>query len=169
MSTLYIITGPAGVGKSSISNKLVKKLAKGCLIEGDDIYHLVKTGYVAPWKQGNHLELFWKNSLDLIKNSLDAGFDVVFNYIILKEDFEKIKQEITGHDIKFVVLLADERTLLMRDGNRAKDCQMGERCLILLQEFIDEKYDTQYILNTSDFTIQQTVEQVLKPGKFLVK
>ena len=40
MSKLYIITGPAGVGKSTISTKIAETLPKSALIEGDEIYHL---------------------------------------------------------------------------------------------------------------------------------
>lgn len=40
MANLYIITGPAGVGKSTISHKLAKSKAKSAVIEGDDIYRL---------------------------------------------------------------------------------------------------------------------------------
>lgn len=39
--TLYIITGPAGVGKSTVSKELAKSNNKSVFIEGDDIYHQV--------------------------------------------------------------------------------------------------------------------------------
>ena len=38
MADLYIITGPAGVGKSTISRKIAECKSKSVLIEGDDIY-----------------------------------------------------------------------------------------------------------------------------------
>ncbi len=68
MSMLYIITGPAGVGKSTISKYLADDMKKSALIEGDHIYHLVRGGYVNPWLEGNHLEVFWGNCIDLICN-----------------------------------------------------------------------------------------------------
>ena len=71
MKTLYLITGPAGVGKSTISKLIAKNLEKSCLIEGDDIYAMVVGSYQSAWKEGNHLDFFWKNSLDLIENSLE--------------------------------------------------------------------------------------------------
>lgn len=58
MSNLYIITGPAGVGKSTISKEIAINKEKSVLIEGDDIYHQVIGGYVPAWKQGNHLDIF---------------------------------------------------------------------------------------------------------------
>ena len=52
---LYIITGPAGVGKSTISKRLATLKEKSVLIEGDDIYGQVIGSYVSAWKEGNHL------------------------------------------------------------------------------------------------------------------
>mgnify|MGYP002861182166 CR=1 FL=1 len=45
MSKLYIITGPAGVGKSTISRRLAKQRTRSALIEGDEIYGQVVGGY----------------------------------------------------------------------------------------------------------------------------
>ena len=61
MSKLYIITGPAGVGKSTISREIAKRSDRSALIEGDEIYHLVCGGYESAWKEKNHLDIFWKN------------------------------------------------------------------------------------------------------------
>lgn len=70
MATLYIITGPAGVGKSTVSSQVASGLKKSALIEGDDIYGQVVGGYVSPWKENNHLSIFWKvrNSKLILQN-----------------------------------------------------------------------------------------------------
>ena len=39
MADLYIITGPSGVGKSTISKQIAESKSKSALIDGDDIYH----------------------------------------------------------------------------------------------------------------------------------
>ena len=70
---LYIITGPAGVGKSTVSANLANKLTKSALIEGDDIYNQVKSSYVSAWKEGNHLDVFWKICFENIKIYLKNG------------------------------------------------------------------------------------------------
>ncbi len=165
--TLYLITGPAGVGKSTISKNIAERLSKSVLIEGDDIYHLVVGSYECAWKEGNHLDYFWDNCLDLMKNSLKYGYDVVFNYILSMEDLKRVKENFKNVTIKFVCLLCDENTLIARDKLRDEDCQMGERCLILLNNFINKNFDRKFILNTNK-TIDEEVDEILNNERFIV-
>ena len=135
MNTLYLITGPAGVGKSTISKEIAIRKEKSVLIEGDDIYHHVIGSYVSPWKEGNHLNTFWKVCIETIKTYLNDGYDVVFNYIIEEENLEEIKNTFNNYKIKFVCLLTNEEDLIRRDKQRPEDCKMGDRCLVLLNDF----------------------------------
>ena len=162
MNKLFLITGPAGVGKSTISKELSKRFPKTILIEGDDIYHLVKNGYVSAWKKGNHLELFWKNSIDLIRNGLELGYDVIFNYIIDKDDLNNLKKTFSEYDITFKVLLTSSEELLKRDKQRPLDCQMKDRCIVLLNNFKNKNYDKKDIIDTTNLSIDEVVGEILK-------
>ena len=93
MNKLYLITGPAGVGKTTVSTELAKRFKKSALIEGDTIYAFVVGGHVSPWLEGNQLDIFWENVYYLIENFLSHGYDVIFNYIIKDEIFEKLKKK----------------------------------------------------------------------------
>lgn len=162
MNKLYLITGPAGVGKSTISKTLAERLEKSVLIEGDDIYHMVVSSYVPAWKPGNHLDLFWKNVICLIKNSLEKGYDVVFNYIIKKDDYLMLKEKFNRYDVIFKVLISDEKELLRRDKLREEENRMNERCLILLNSFIKENFDEEFIIDSTHLNIEDTIERVIK-------
>lgn len=168
MSTLYIITGPAGVGKSTISRELAKQQEKSVLIEGDEIYHHVVGGYVSPWKEGNHLEIFWKVCINTIKTYLEAGYTVVFNYIISPKDLKYIQEQITNHQTKFSVLLVDENTLLKRDKERPLDCQMNERCIVLLNNFKNHNYNKKNIIDTSNLSIIDIVNLINNSDNFII-
>ena len=165
MPNLYIITGPAGVGKSTVSKELAKTKEKSVLIEGDEIYHQVVGGYVSPWKEGNHLEIFWEICLSSIKIYLDNGYDVIFNYIVDPNNLKYIQKAITNHNIKFIVLLVDENTLLKRDKERPLDCQMKERCIILLNSFKSKSYNKNNILDTTNLTVEETVKIINTSNK----
>lgn len=169
MNTLYLITGPAGVGKSTISKEITLRKDKSVLIEGDDIYHQVIGSYVSPWKESNHLNTFWKVCMETIKIYLNDGYDVVFNYIIGEEDLEKIKKAFNNYKIKFVCLLTSEENLIKRDKERPEDCQMGERCLILLNSFKNKNFDSNNFLNIQNLSILETVELIEKEEKYFLK
>ena len=168
MNKIYLITGPAGVGKSTISKQIAKNLNKSVLIEGDDIYNLVKGGYISPWKEDNHLEFFWKNIFDLLTNSINAGYDVVFNYILSKEDVCNIKRKFANIEIKFVCLMVDEKTIAKRDKLRPINCQMGERSIVLLNEMLEENFNQQNILYSTNLTIEETFKEILKNNRFII-
>lgn len=166
MPTLYIITGPAGVGKSTISKKIAEMKTKSALIEGDEIYHQVVGGYTPAWKEGNHLNTFWKVCINSIQAYLNDGFDVIFNYIVNPTQLETIKKEFENYNIKFVVLLVDEDTLLARDKERPEDCQMKERCITLLNSFKNKNYDPKNILDTSKLSVDETISEIETNTKF---
>ena len=168
MNRLYIITGPAGVGKSTISRKVAESLEKSVLIEGDDIYNQFVGGRINPWLDNAPLDLFWNNMITLTANYLESGYDVVLNYIITKNQLHKLKDSFNNYNIKFVVLMVDENTLIERDNLRPLDCQMGERCKVLLNEFKDMNYDTKYILDTTNLNIEEVVDEYLSNDRFTI-
>lgn len=168
MPTLYIITGPAGVGKSTISQKIAETKTKSALIEGDEIYHQVVGGYTPAWKEGNHLDTFWKVCINSIRTYLENGFDVIFNYIVNPTSLEMIKKEFENHNKKFVVLLVDEETLLSRDKERPEDSQMKDRCLVLLNNFKKHNFDSKNILDTSKLSIDETIKTIEENDKFYI-
>ena len=169
MSKLYIITGPAGVGKSTISRKIAESKKKSVLIEGDDIYHQVIGGYVQAWKEGNHLDVFWKVCINTIRTYLEDGYDVIFNYIVTPISLKQMQGKFKDYDVKFIVLLVDEKTLLLRDKERPEDCQMTERCITLLNNFKNYNYNEQYILDTSNFTVNEAVDIIENDNKFILQ
>ncbi len=168
MPNLYIITGPAGVGKSTISKKIAESKNKSVLIEGDDIYHQVIGGYVQAWKEGNHLEIFWKVCINTIKIYLENGYDVVFNYIVTPTPLKQMYNQFKNYNIKFVVLLVDENTLLSRDKERPEDCQMKERYVTLLNSFKNNNYNEENILDTTNLSINETVNIIENNNRFIL-
>lgn len=168
MNKLYLITGPAGVGKSSVSSKLAHLINKSVLIEGDDIYHIVKGGYQSPWSSNNHLEFFWKNIFDIINNSLQYEYDVIYNYIITKDQLSKIKKLFPKTEIKFVCLMANEDVLLSRDKTRIIQKQVGNRSIELLKELQNENFNNKNILDTTNLTINEIVNLILSNDEYII-
>lgn len=168
MANLYVITGPAGVGKSTISKKLAHNKSKSVLIEGDQIYAQVIGSYVSAWKEGNHLDVFWKICLDMIDTYLITGYDVIFNYIVTLDSYNKIKERFKNYNTKFVILIVDEKTILERDKQRPIDSQMNKRCIVLLNNFKNTNYEKDYFLDTTNLSIQETIDSIENTDRFLI-
>lgn len=164
---LYVITGPAGVGKTTTSNALCKRLEKSVLLEGDEIYHHVINPYVEAWKEGNHLEVFQKASEKLIEVYQEEGYDVVYNYIVTESMLKRFKEKFGI--FKLICFLANEEELLKRDAERPTDCQMRERCIVLLESFKNKDFIKKYTLDTSGMTVDEVVDELLKNEKYLYK
>ena len=166
--SLYILTGPPGVGKTTISNELAKSLDKSVLIEGDDIYNQVVSSHVSPWKEGNHLEIFWKICLNIIDMYLNNNYNVVFNYIISPKDLNILKTKFKNYTLRFSVLLANKETLLARDSKRPLDCQMHERCVILLEKFQTQYVSSNNIINTTNASVKDIINTLKTDDKFII-
>lgn len=161
MNKLYIITGPAGVGKSTISKSLAVSLPKSVLIEGDTIYNFFVSDRISPWKPNAPLDLFWSNSIYLIKSYLEKGYNVIFNYIISPTNLKRITEEIKHYEINFSLLIASPEVLIKRDKLRSEDCQMKERVLVLLNQFLNYNYEGKNIIDTSNLSVEETVNKII--------
>ena len=102
-----------------------------------------------------------------INTYLEDGYDVVFNYIVTPTPLQIMKKEFENYSIKFVVLLVDETTLLSRDKERPEDCQMKDRCITLLNNFKNNNYNNQNILDTTNLSIDETVDIIENDNRFI--
>lgn len=168
INTIYFITGSAGVGKSTISEKLAMKLEKSAYIEGDLIYHMIKSGYIQPWKdKGEYINLCWENFFSLTNNFISRNIDVVIDYITFPENlnyFRKINKDI---NIKYVVLTAKKEEIIKRDNKREKEYRMGRRVLELINEFEEKGIDEKFKVNTTNQKIEEIVEDILENDKYI--
>ncbi len=166
MAKLFIITGPAGVGKSTVSKLLAEKLTKCAVVEGDELYNQV-VGGAKPWLEGNHTDVMWKNLIDLTKNYLDANIDVVVNYIVYQKRLNQVLESLAKYEIHFVVLTACAGVVAARDESRDADVQV-HRVETHLKEFAAQGYDEKFMLSTENISIEEEVERILT-GDFLLQ
>lgn len=170
-NTIYIISGPCGVGKSSVANKLAQNYKLSSHINGDELYNMVVGGSVEPWKDdGQYLELLWSNINSLAVNFIKRGFTVVIDYVVFPEDLKLIKElkDRFQIKIKYIVLIAEAGIIRVRDSLRTENEKMGNRAVELLKEFEDKNIDDRFIINTSLKSIDETVSEIIKEDRFIL-
>lgn len=161
---VYIVSGPAGVGKSTTTKELVKTLRNSAYISGDDISHMHVNGRKKPWESQEEVSLIWDNILSLTKNFLRYGNDVVIDYVTFPDEAKWVHDNLEklNVEVNYVVLWTDVETLINRDNMREPAHRMGERCFILVDEFIESGLDEKHIFDTSHNTsIAYVVNEIM--------
>lgn len=170
---VYILSGPAGVGKSTTSKELAKKLAKSSYISGDYISHMHINGRKKPWESREEVTLIWDNILSLTKNFLRYGNDVVVDYVSFPQEVRWLKENLKGLNVEviYAVLWTDIETLIKRDKLREPENRMGERCLILFDEFLESELEEKHFLNTSNnstLDIPHVINEIMNNPKYKI-
>ena len=170
---VYIISGPPGVGKSTVSKELAYSFKKSAVIEGDMIYLMIKGGLVAPWEDdGYYMDLFWDNIISLINNFIDRGITIVIEYVIFEEQLKKIATFLKEKQIglKYCVLMAEEKTLKDRDGSRKEIKRVGNLSIQARSEFLAKnKEKKKYFLYTDGLDVPKIANIIKTSNRFLIE
>lgn len=172
INTVYILSGPAGVGKSTTAQELVKNLENSAYISGDCISHMHVNGRKNPWESQEETFLIWDNIASVTKNFLTYGNDVVVDYVTFPRDVKGFCDKLKGFnvEIKYVVLWANNEILRKRDNMRVPEHRMGERCFVLVDEFKMSGLAGKYILDTSNNpTIASVVNEIMTNPNYKVR
>lgn len=165
--TIYIISGPLGVGKTTLTKKLVNQLDNGVLIEGDTFLNATEKVSKLSWEK--RISLAWNSILDTTRSYIQADLDVVIDFVI-EEELKWFIEETKDLDIqiKYIVLIADKQTLKKRLEKRG-DTQYLNRSLVLLDKLSNETSNRKYIFNTINKNTSEIVGELLSTSRFIVQ
>jgi 2-phosphoglycerate kinase len=168
--SVYLISGPAGAGKSTTSEKIAGQLSRSAHIEGDLIDHMVVGGHEKPWLSQSHTDLIWLNILSLTRNFIDQGFDVVIDYVGFMKNAEYIADGLEGRnaEVKFVILITNEDVLLRRDAERKPEFRMGLRCIAGLEEFRQSRPPLKHIIDSTDMEVEKVIDKIMSDDELIV-
>lgn len=168
--TVYLISGPAGVGKSTTSKLLAKQLHRSAYVSGDILSHMPIAGYEKPWESEKAKDLVWANIISLADNFLLDDRDVVVDWVMFWDDLQKYTSSwvTKGIEVRYVILWADEEVHLKRDVHRPKGMQMGERVLILRNEFLQLSAPSRFFFDNTDIGPEDAIHKIKADQQFLV-
>lgn len=161
---LFIISGPASVGKTTVS-RILASLAEEetAIVDGDDIARF-KTQ-----DDKKTAKMFAKNTRSLIKNFLDEDIDVIFSHSIsFKEALDLAKEFKKFEEVKIIFLKADLKTLSLRNRTRSMDDQEHADLKDEVKRFEKLEVDSKYVLDTTHLGLTETAKTILSEERFIV-
>jgi len=162
-----ILTGPPGVGKSSIAKELAGKFEKAGWIDVDFLRKMVVSGYAKPGDKTDEAALqatiSVQNACTVAKNFAEKGFTVFIDDIVATpKRLDLYKKGLSPLNFKTFLLMADRKTVRKRDSQRPAGQVMGKRAMELYTIFskIDNKKWKK--IDTTGKTIKETADAILK-------
>lgn len=168
---VVILTGPAGVGKSTTARELCLRFDRAAHIDVDMLRGMVVSGYASPVPgesdpaaSAAQVDLAIANAAAVARNVSTAGMLAVIDDVLETPDQLDLYLEHLGldADIRVVTLLADRAVLARRDAGRPPDQRMGARAGDLHHIFMTNGETRGVRLDTSAWSVEETVDIILE-------
>jgi len=162
--TVYLVSGPLGVGKSTVSKSLADAMTQCARIEGDLLLHMYRGKIEPPWEE--RLKLAWSHIAAITRNLLGHGLDVVIDFVV-EEELEWFRRQLSDFrgTLHYVVLHAQPDTLKARLRQRG-DEQYIDRSLFLRNKLMASPENSPFLLDADIMRLDELVEVILTDARF---
>jgi adenylate kinase family enzyme len=131
VNQVIVVTGPAGAGKTAVSEALCERFDRMMHVSVDTLRHWVKAGYRHPWldepQAAEQVLLGIRNATAVTRESIAARYAVVIDDTVFADEAAVYRERLQGIacNVHFVVLLPSLEVALARDASR--DYSIPER------------------------------------------
>ena len=166
--TLFVISGTQGAGKSTVARLLAGRLERGAWVSADALQAMIVAG--GRWPEGREmspeaaaqLRLRLRNSCQLARSFVAAGFSAVVDDIVIGGRVEQLLDEMAGQ--RFVFVMLTPRGEVVRERERGRGTQLFVEWEWLIEEVEQRTRRIGLWLDSSEQTPEQTVDEILRRG-----
>ncbi len=166
MPEVLIITGPHGVGKSSVAQALAERYDRVAHIPVDALRHFITpTGYVSPGKPGFERQhaLAVRNACALARNFLQERIAVIVDDVVTTmPDLEAYLTELqpAGVPVHYIRLMAPQDVCEARNRQRSDERQPSTRVEAVWRQFDATSDMPGSTVETASLTTYATADRV---------
>jgi predicted kinase len=164
---LWIITGVSAAGKSTVAQALAERLDPSAHVRGDVFRRFLVNGALvigpgAPPEALDQLRLRYRLAVHTAEAMVAEGFNVVLQDVIIGPMLGEVLDLVTVEPVRLVVLTPTVDTVAEREAGRAKSAYEHFTIESFDRLLRDETPRRGLWLDTSDLTVEQTVDEVLR-------
>ncbi len=165
---IILITGNMAAGKSSVAQALAERLPKSVHLRGDVFRRMIVNGQaemtlnlsVEAYQQ---LQLRYRLAAMVARQYLQVGFTVVYQDIIIGSALAEVIASFHNMPLSVIVLCPRVEVVAARDAGRSKAGYANEAMVYAFDHILrTETPRLGYWLDTSNLTVAQTIDHVLK-------
>ncbi|MBL8556676.1 MAG: AAA family ATPase [Phenylobacterium sp.] len=163
---VFIITGLMASGKSTVAEELARRFARSVHVRGDLFRRMVVSGRADmtpdPSPEASaQLALRYDLACATVDAYAAAGFDVVYQDVILGPRLAAIAQRLANWNPDVIVLDPSLDVVAQRDRDRDKTAYRGAWTPAALATALDETPRLGLWLDTSGLSVAQTVDHIV--------
>ncbi len=163
---IYVITGVMASGKSTVAEALAKSLEKCVHLRGDVFRKMIVTGREEmceyPSKEALHqLDMRYSITAKVAIEYYNNGFSVVVQDNFLGEKLLYFIELLKQYPAYVIVLNPDIKSIEQREQKRDKKGYVGFTVESLYNIFIEETPKIGLWLDTTNMSIEETVNEIL--------
>jgi chloramphenicol 3-O-phosphotransferase len=171
---IYVITGVMASGKSTVAQALAQRLERCVHLHGDVFRKMIVTGRVDMSEQASpealrQLDMRYDIAATVAKAYFSYGFTVIVQDNYLGDRLPYFIRLLDGYPVYVIALNPDLATIEQRELTRGKKGYTGFSAAGLHRMFIEETPQIGFWLDTSNLSVEETVDIILKRASMEAK